>query len=172
MEITLVKLIRGILSIISLILVIVLFIFTYSVLLYSGTGEFSLKIGNICWNMNENYYSGLITIVVSIVAIALPLSISVITQSKDDQFNSKEMADSFYSERRYKAVKNSIFLLIILLGLSYFNSVSPFLVIPTTLATIIVLYHFYKFMDLVEGYVSDFHQMVITREHRDWDGIY
>lgn len=172
MEIVLLKLIRIILTLLSLILVVVLFIFTYTLILYSGTGDFALTIGDFSWDMNENYYSGLITIVVSIVAIALPLSISVITQSKDDQFNSKEMADSFYNERRYKAVKNSVFLLMILLGLSYFNSVSAFLVIPTTLATIIVLYHFYKFMDLVEGYVADFSQMVITREHRDWDGIY
>ncbi len=170
MEVTLLKLIRRILVTTFLILIVVLFLFTYSVLIYSGA--YTLKIGSFSLTMNENYYSGLITIVASIVAIALPLSISVITQSKDDQFNSKEMADSFYSERRYRSVKNSVFLLMILLVLSYFDEISLFLVIPTTLATLFVLYEFYRFMKLVEGYVSDFAQMVITREHREWDEIY
>jgi hypothetical protein len=60
----------------------------------------------------------------------------------------------------------------ILLVLSYFDEISLLLVIPTTLATLFVLYEFYRFMKLVEGYVSDFAQMVITREHREWDEIY
>lgn len=156
-----------------LILTVVLFLFSYTIFIYPGSsGPYTLEIGSFNLTMNENYYSGLITIVASIVAIALPLSISVITQSKDDQFNSKEMADSFYSEPRYKSVKNSVFLLMVLLVLSYFDSISLFLNIPTTLVTLFVIYEFFRFMTLVEGYVSDFAQMVITREHRQWDGIY
>lgn len=131
-----------------------------------------IELGGLRLDMNENYYSGLITVIVSIVAIALPLSISVITQSKEENFNSKEMADSFYKERRYRSIKQSIFILMVLVILSYFRALSLFLVVPTTVLTLYVIYQFYKFMELIEGYVSDFAGMVISQEKRNIDEIF
>jgi len=170
MEVLMFVLIKRILVVVGIILMVVLFLLTYSIMIY--TGEMMIQFGAIDLDMNENYYSGLITVIASIVAISLPLSISVITQSKEENFNSKEMADSFYRERRYKRIKWSIIPLMILVILSYFKTLTLFIVLPTTILTIYVIYQFYKYMDVVESYVSDFAGMVISQEKRKIDEIF
>ena len=156
---------------VAIVLIVVVYLFAFSVRVKFGSSIFNLnEISS--WCMNENHYSVLVTVVVSIVALALPLSISVVTQSKDQNFNSEEMARYFYNEPRYLAVKRSVITLAVLVCLSYFQEVWFPIVIITTLMTIYVLWEFYHFMNLVEKYVSDFAGIVIEREKERINGIF
>ncbi|MEQ9169559.1 MAG: hypothetical protein RIE55_00880, partial [Marinoscillum sp.] len=130
MEKSFIKILRILLMTVWLLLLVTLILLVVSIVFYSG--EVSIGLGEFTIEMNENYYSGLITIIASIVAIALPLSISVITQQKDDIFNSNEMADSFYEEPTYKRIKLAVLLLILLSIFSYFKSLSIFLIVPSS----------------------------------------
>ncbi len=170
MEGSLVKILKILLMAIWLLLLITLILFATSIIFYSG--EISIAFGEMKIDMNENYYSGLITIVSSIVAIALPLSISVITQQKEENFNSNELADSFYQESSYIRIKLAVYLLILLAILSYFKSLSVFLVIPSSTVVLYVVYEFYKYMGVIEKYVSDFAGMIINAEKRRINEIF
>lgn len=121
--------------------------------------------------VNDNYYSGLVAVVAGIVAIALPLSISVITASKEkSKISSKELADTFYSEKAYKKMKHCIGYLAVVVVFSYFKSGSPFVFIPATLITLYVIYAFYKYLIVVELYVKDFAGMMVAKEQENLNG--
>ena len=115
-------------------------------------------------NANANYYSGLITIVVSLFALGLPLSVNAITANQDQRFSNNEMGVSFYNNKEYRLIKRSVFVLIMLLIASYFENTSFYIDFLVSCLTIFLLVRFLKFLSVVERYVSDFPGLLISEE--------
>lgn len=169
MELNLLRLIRSILIIVVLITLLIVGVAFY-LLTFHGL-EINIEVIDKAITINENFYSGLITIIISLIALALPLSVNAITANQDKRFANNEMAESFYRNVNYKIIKNSVILLIILLIISYFKQPNPYLTGLLTIAVIVVLIVFVGFMKTVESYVSNFPSILIKEEKENIDEI-
>lgn len=169
MELHLLRLIRSILIIVVLITLLIVGVAFY-LLTFHGL-EINIEVIDKAITINENFYSGLITIIISLIALALPLSVNAITANQDKRFANNEMAESFYRNVNYKIIKNSVILLIILLIISYFKQPNPYLTGLLTIAVIVVLIVFVGFMKTVESYVSNFPSILIKEEKENIDEI-
>lgn len=128
-----------------------------------------ITIGSFCFELNENYYSGLITIVVSLFVLALPLAINAITANQDKRFANNELGDSFYKNRGYKFIKGSSWILLVVMLLSYFKKTTLYIDIPVGLVVIFLIYKFVQFLKVVEQYVGDFPKLLIDEEKKRID---
>lgn len=162
MEIILLSLIRNVLVIIVIITSLIVGLAIYT-LTFQGL-DITIQVFEKAITINENYYSGLITIIISLIALALPLSVNAITANQDKRFANNEMAESFYRNTNYRVIKYSVILLIILTIISYFKEPNIYLTIILTIAVIIVLLIFVNFMRTVEAYVSNFPSILIKEQ--------
>lgn len=157
------SLIRKILIVVVLITVVASLLLSYT-LFYSS--NLHLGLGKITFSVNENYYSGLITIVVSLFALALPLAVNAITSNQDKRFSNNEMGESFYKNKEYVFMKRAVLPLIIVTVLSYFNDTSHMLDLAVFVMLVYVLFRFVRFTKVVEGYVANFPNILIQEEKR------
>lgn len=169
MEIIVLRLIRNILVIVGIIAALIVGVAIYT-LTFQGL-EINIQVIDGSLTINENYYSGLITLIVSLIALALPLSVNAIAANQDKRFANNEMADSFYKNPNYRIIKYSVILLIVLLITSYFKEPNILLTISLTIAVIIILLIFIDFMKTVESYVSNFPNILIKEEKENIDEI-
>jgi hypothetical protein len=162
MDLNLLRLIRSILIIVVLITFTIVGVSIY-LLTFHGL-EINIQVIDKALTINENFYSGIITIIISLIALALPLSVNAITANQDKRFANNEMAESFYRNKNYRAIKYSVILLIILMITSYFKEPNIYLTITLTITVIAVLLIFIRFMKTVEEYVSNFPSILIREE--------
>ena len=121
--------------------------------------------------INENYYSGLITIMISVIALALPLAISAISANQQKRFFNNEIAESLYKKIEYRLLKWSVYLLIALIVPSYFKQPGIIWTIFLSLGVIFVLIVFLRFIRVVESYISKFPSILIDQEKESIEKI-
>jgi hypothetical protein len=146
--------------------VILLLSLVLAMLLYSifYMNNLQFHIGNLSFQVNENYYSGLITIVVSLFALALPLAVNAITSNQDKRFSNNEMGESFYKNEEYIFMKRAVWPLIMVTAISYIQETNLLLDVIVFFSLAYVLFRFTKFMKVVEGYVANFPNILIEEE--------
>jgi hypothetical protein len=155
------SLVKRIFVVVILLIIVTSFLLIYTLwyaqLSQVSIGEFNLEI-------NENYYSGLITIVVSLFALALPLAVNAITANQDKRFSNNEMGDSFYKNSEYIFMKRAVLQLIFVTVLSYVKNTNPLVDVIAFAMLLYVLFRFVKFMKIVEGYVANSPNILIQEE--------
>jgi hypothetical protein len=156
-----ISLIRKIVTLVILLLSVVSALLLYSIFYINNL---QIHLGKLKFQINENYYSGLVTIVVSLFALALPLAVNAITANQDKRFSNNEMGESFYKNAEYIFMKRAVWPLIIVTAVSYIKETSPMLDLIVFVILVYVLFRFVKFMKVVEGYVANFPNILIQEE--------
>tara|TARA_Y100000588_G_scaffold386449_1_gene482001 strand:+ start:336 stop:854 length:519 start_codon:yes stop_codon:yes gene_type:complete len=103
------------------------------------------------------------TIVTSIVAIALPLSIQLVTSSTRDSFNEGEVGELIFQNIRYTNLKRG---LILMATIILFSWVGSNLLIDGILVVFmfVFLWAFYKYISFLQDHISDFGGRLIENE--------
>jgi uncharacterized membrane protein len=174
METILILLIKNIQRTIAAILLLIIVLCLYALLESTDLNKASFVhfdvddaftfVSGVKPEINENYYSGLIAIIVSLFALALPLAVNAITANQDKRFSNNEMGASFYKNKEYLFMKRIVLPLIAVTLFSYFKKNSFWIDGLTSGTLIYVLIRFGKFMKVVEGYVANFPNILLQEE--------
>ena len=130
--------------------------------------EFDFQIND---KLNSNYISTLITIVASIFAIAMPLSIQLVSSSVNPAFSNKELAEVVYSHPKFKWMKANAVILAILASCSWLDIVSTLIGFFLLVASLSSLIIFWQFLKVIQEVTSDFTGMVLKSNQEAIDEL-
>lgn len=110
------------------------------------------------------------TVLTAIVAIALPLSIQLISNSTKEAFNEGEIGDLIFNSHEYKRLKGGVVAMALVVVVSWLgsNRVMDFLI---ALLIVWFLNKFWVYIKFLEKYVSDFSGELIKKEQENIDRI-
>ena len=130
---------------------------------------FDWELGRIV--LSERVLSGIITIIASIVAIAFPISLTMVTSTKGSEFDDNEFAESFYKEKAYVSMRRIIYILIPIAIIPLFDQTHSTIKILAVMILIYVLRIFKNFIKTVETYSSDFPTHYLEKVKDQLNGI-
>ncbi|KYG77954.1 hypothetical protein AWW68_04070 [Roseivirga spongicola] len=110
------------------------------------------------------------TVLASIVAIALPLSIQLVSHSAKEAFNEGEIGELIFDSKPYKHLKKGMAImgLVVLISWTGSNRVIEF---PIVIIIFWFIQRFWVFINFMEKYISDFSGELIKKEQNKVDQL-